>query len=162
MDIELLFSRNPFVQEVSGHFSIVRPTESAALILPGDGNEMSFELPRQYHDHNVMLEIIGGGQTLRQPYYPHSMNIQLMENYGQVRVTDAQTHQSLSKVYIKVYARMKNGNVEFYKDGTTDLRGRFDYASLSTNQLEGVSRFSILFVSEKHGTVIRETAPPKQ
>ncbi|MDG1897698.1 MAG: hypothetical protein P8J37_22595 [Fuerstiella sp.] len=36
----------------------------------------------------------------------------------------------------KAYAKMKNGSTQFYKDGHTDLRGRFDYASLSTNDLD--------------------------
>ena len=29
---------------------------------------------------------------------------------------------------MKVYAQMQDGGVQFYKDGYTDLRGRFDYA----------------------------------
>ena len=39
---------------------------------------------------------------------------------------------------MKVYARMKDGNVRFYKDGYTDLRGCFDYTSLNTNELDFV------------------------
>ena len=30
-----------------------------------------------------------------------------------------------------MYARLNNGTVRFFKDGYTDLRGRFDYASLN-------------------------------
>ena len=51
---------------------------------------------------------------------------------------------------------------KFYKDGYTDLRGRFDYSSLSTNQLNRVKRFSLLLMSEKNGAVIREALPPKR
>ena len=57
---------------------------------------------------------------------------------------------------------MKNGQVKFYKDGYTDLRGCFDYASLSTNELDFVDRFSILILSEEHGAVVREANPPKR
>ena len=65
-------------------------------------------------------------------------------------------------MYVKVYARMKDGNVRFYKDGYTDLRGCFDYSSLSTNELDFVDRFSILVLSDEYGALVRETNPPKQ
>ena len=50
--------------------------------------------------------------------------------------------------------------MKFYKDGYTDLRGRFDYASLSTGEIENTERFALLVLSEEHGAVIREAAPP--
>ncbi|MDP7289174.1 MAG: hypothetical protein QGH94_14405, partial [Phycisphaerae bacterium] len=80
----------------------------------------------------------------------------------------AKTGRALPRVYMKVYARMKSGQVQFYKDGYTDLRGRFDYTSLNTNELDQVARFSILILSEDskaakgYGAVVRETAPPKR
>ena len=65
-------------------------------------------------------------------------------------------------MYVKVYAQMKDGRVRFYKDGYTDLRGRFDYASLNTNELDFVDKFALLVLSEEHGAVVREAAPPKR
>ncbi len=85
-----------------------------------------------------------------------------IENYGQVKVAGQKDGKALSAVYVKVYAKQKDGVVRFYKDGYTDLRGRFDYASLSTNDLDRVERFSILIMSEEQGAVVREAAPPKQ
>ena len=52
--------------------------------------------------------------------------------------------------------------MRFYKDGYTDIRGRFDYVSLNTNELDNVAQFSLLVLSEAHGAVIREAAPPKR
>ena len=40
--------------------------------------------------------------------------------------------RSQLKTYVKTYARMKDGSIRFYKDGYTDLRGRFDFGSLSS------------------------------
>jgi hypothetical protein len=60
------------------------------------------------------------------------------------------------------YARMKDGSTNFYKDGYTDLRGRFDYTSLSTSELDSVERFSILVLSDANGATVKEAAPPKQ
>ena len=51
---------------------------------------------------------------------------------------------------------------KFYKDGYTDLRGRFDYTSLSTNELDFVKKFSLLVLSEEHGAVVREASPPQR
>jgi hypothetical protein len=162
MDIELLFSRNPFVQRYANQFSYIRPNRTETVRLPEGKTSLTFDLPKQYHSSNVMVEVSAGGVKKSQAYYAHSLALQVIENYGQVRVADKKTGKALPKVYVKVYARMKNGPVKFYKDGYTDLRGRFDYTSLNTNELDNVGRFSILIMSEKDGAVIREAAPPKR
>ena len=46
-------------------------------------------------------------------------------------MTDAASGKPLPKAYVKVFARCSDGTVRFHKDGYTDLRGRFDYASVS-------------------------------
>ena len=161
MDLEQLFSRNPFVQDVSGQFAVIQPNDSSDLALPKGKNTVVVDLPKTYQDRNVMVEVTGGGKTKSLPYYPNSLNVQLLENYGQVKVLNEQTGKPLAKVYIKVYARSTNGSVQFYKDGYTDLRGRFDYSSLNTGDIESVARFSILIMSESFGAVVREAAPPK-
>ena len=56
----------------------------------------------------------------------------MLENYGQVRATVSATGKPLPKAYVKVYARLADGTVKFHKDGYTDIRGRFDYATVST------------------------------
>ena len=86
----------------------------------------------------------------------------VVENYGQLRVAHQGTGKPLRKTYVKVYARMQGGEVKFYKDGYTDLRGRFDYTSLSTNELDFVKKFSLLVLSEGAGAVIRECGVPKR
>ena len=61
---------------------------------------------------------------------------------------------------MKVFARLPDGTVRFHKDGYTDLRGRFDYASVSDEATRGAERFAVLVLSESDGAVIREVAPP--
>ena len=85
----------------------------------------------------------------------------MVENYGQVRVTRAEGGKPVSKAYVKVYAQLAGGGVKFYKDGYTDLRGRFDYTSLNTDEIGNVERFAILVMSEGLGSAVREAAPPK-
>lgn len=67
-------------------------------------------------------------------YFSTSLKVTVIENYGQVKVQNAEG-KYLSRIYVKTFAREKNGNVTFYKDGYTDLRGRFDYASLNQDFL---------------------------
>ncbi|MHB8861931.1 MAG: hypothetical protein ACYC6N_05975 [Pirellulaceae bacterium] len=162
MDIELLFSRNPFVQQYTGQFSTIRPNYTAELELPADATSTEVDLPTQLQNSNVLVEVTGGGKTRSQAYYANSLDVQVVENYGQIQVRHQASQQPLGKVYVKVYARMSDGRVEFYKDGYTDLRGRFDYTSLSTDQLDSVARFSLLIFSEENGAVIREADPPKR
>ena len=162
MDIELLFSRNPFVQEYSGQFSYITPNQSKLMKLPNDRATLTFNLPKELHNSNVLVEIKAAGQTKQQAYYSNALSLQTIENYGQVRVTHAKSSKPIPKTYVKVYAQMQDGTSKFYKDGYTDLRGRFDYTSLSTNELDFVRKFSLLILSDEHGAVVREANPPKR
>jgi hypothetical protein len=130
--------------------------------LPEDGKKFAFELPAELLNRNVLVEVVGVGQTKSQAYFSNSLSVQLIENYGQLRVTSDETGKPLSTIYVKTYARMKDGSVRFYKDGYTDLRGRFDYSSLSTNELDQVDRFVLLILSEEHGAIVREANVPKR
>ncbi len=67
---------------------------------------------------------------------------------------------ALPSVYVKVFSQ-QGSNVKFYKDGYTDIRGKFDYVQTSGNQLSRVTRFAILVMSDTLGSVIKECDPPK-
>ena len=172
MDVELLFSRNPFVQHFSGQFSSIKPNRSEDVTLDegqnaaeaGRGKPVTklIRLPAELDNKNVLVEIVGAGQTKTQAYYSHSLSVQVIENYGQVKVTHQTTGKPVPKAYVKVYAQMTDGSVKFYKDGYTDLRGRFDFASLNTNALDVAKKFSILVLSDEFGALVREANPPKR
>jgi len=162
MDIELMFSRQPFVADRGGQFAYIQPNRTQEVKLPAEKKTLTIDLPAELHNRNVMVEIVAGGKTRSAAYYSHSLVVQMMENYGQLRVAHDETGKPLAKAYVKVYAQMGRGQVEFYKDGYTDLRGRFDYTSLNTGQLGGVGKFAVLILSEKHGSTVREAKPPKR
>ncbi len=67
---------------------------------------------------------------------------------------------SLSKVYVKAFAKKKNGEVLFHKDGYTDLVGRFDYGSRSAADITEIEKFSIFICSDELGSLIKEVSPP--
>ena len=160
IDIELLFSRNPFVQNFSGGFSFIKPNHSDVIELAAARNSHKFTLPDELKSRNVLVEIVGDGQTQTRAYYSHALAVQVIQKYGQVQVLQAKGRNPLGTVYVKVYAQLKDGSVKFYKDGYTDLRGRFDYASLSTGDLHSVVKFSLLISSQGNGSMVREAMPP--
>jgi hypothetical protein len=162
MDIELLFSRSPFLQEGSAQFSYIRPVLSKSVNLPAGKDSLALDLPSEFRTKNVMVEALAAGVRKTQAYYANTLRVQLIETYGQLVVTHADSRKPVPGTYVKVYAKMNGGEIKFLKDGYTDLRGRFDYVSLNTNELEAVERLAILVLSEDLGAVVRESAPPKR
>ncbi|QTA81813.1 rubredoxin-like domain-containing protein [Desulfonema limicola] len=160
MDIELVFSRNPFEQKHDKRFSFVSPTRFDIIKLPQDQDSFNLDLPEEFHNTNLMIEINAKGIKQSRFYYSNSLVVQVMENYGHLDVIAQDTGQPLAETYVKVYAKMKNGEIMFYKDGYTDMRGRFDYLSLSTDEIYNVEKLALLVLSEKNGAVVREVNPP--
>ena len=162
MDIELLFSRQPFVEDQSGQFDFVAPNHSQTVTLETPRGETTISLDAAYRSTNVIVEVVAAGKRQSVAHFAHALAVQLIEGYGQVQVTHSESGKPLPGVYVKVYGRQHSGTVKFFKDGYTDLRGRFDYTSLSTSDLDSTERLALLVLSEEHGAVIREATPPKR
>lgn len=159
MDVEALFSSHPFMDEKSETFVYIKPNlrdERDCSV----GKEFVFDLPATLHDKNVLVEVRSAGLTRRQPYYANSLVVQVAEGQGQLSVHRRDSGWPLPKAYVKVFAKLPSGGVRFHKDGYTDLRGRFDYASLSGRNAMNVTRFAILVLSDERGAVIREVDAP--
>jgi len=92
-------------------------------------------------------------------YFSTSLNVQIIENYGQVKVLDS-SEKPIPKVYVKCFAKTRNGVVNFYKDGYTDLRGRFDYATLNTTDVSSIEKYSLFIMQDELGSLIREATAP--
>ena len=124
--------------------------------------ECVLQVPSQFKNQNVMIEACGHGKRASQPYFDNTLHCDVAPTVGQLQVTAQADGAPLPCVYVKAYARMTNGSTQFYKDGYTDRRGRFDYVSLSTSELDSVSRFAILVASGSHGSVVKQADPPVQ
>lgn len=162
MDLEFLFSTNPFVSSDSSRFSIIKPNRTDQLDLDPASEGMKFDLAAEFEGENVLVELVSSGIRKSQAYYSNTLDVQVAQNYGQLHVTEAGgDSRPISKAYVKVYAEI-NGAPRFYKDGYTDLRGKFDYTSLSTNEIDNVSRFSILVMSTENGALVTEAKPPQR
>ena len=166
MDIEFLFSTNPFAGDQIDGFSMIRPNLSKTVQVKSDDDTakgvFEFDLPKQFDNKNVLVEVISGGDSKSQSWFANSMEVQVIESYGQVLLSDPKSKTPISKAYVKVFAKGQGGEVKFHKDGYTDLRGRFDYVTQSNQSLDGISEYAILIISDDHGAVIREAKPPRE
>jgi hypothetical protein len=191
IDPEFSFSSNPFVSEDASRFAIIRPTQTAGLALPKDKDALEVPLPGEFAKANVVIEIVAAGQRRAQAYHANTLKMNVVENYGRLELRDQTAGRPVPKAYVKVYARLNNGTVRFFKDGYTDLRGKFDYASLNSAdigqpqpppvplargadtgslntqmlqpaELDQVARLSILVLSEANGALVREVTPPRE
>ena len=87
----------------------------------------------------------------------------MTEAYGELKVTEKESNKPLPRVYVKVFAQKVGGSASspfFFKDGYTDLRGRFDYGQLSGTSISDVQKFAIFVHNDEHGSLIKEANPP--
>ena len=125
-----------------------------------DQTQLAFALPAQFQQKNVLVEVRAAGLVRSRQFFANALHVRFLESYGQVAVSEPVADKPLPKTYVKVFAKLPNGQVRFHKDGYTDLRGRFDYASLSNDPNAGAERYAVLVLSEQRGAVIREMNPP--
>jgi hypothetical protein len=164
MDIEFLFSTNPFARDQIDGFSMIRPNLSQNIEFEeGESSGThEFDIPEQFDNKNVLVEVVAGDGSKSATWFANSMEVQVVESYGQVLLIDPKTKAPISKAYVKVFAKGASDEVEFHKDGYTDLRGRFDYVTQSNRSLDGIAKYAILIISDEHGAVIREAKPPRE
>lgn len=93
-------------------------------------------------------------------YIPTDLSVVVSSDSGYLKVTDPVTKKPLSKIYVKTFSQGLDGSVSFYKDGYTDMRGVFDYASLNENKLDSISRFAVLVLSSKLGAIDKVVPKP--
>ncbi|MCA8949786.1 MAG: hypothetical protein KDE27_09810 [Planctomycetes bacterium] len=160
LDVEFAFSAQPFASTSGTAAAYVQPNLREVHELPADKDGIAFELPGQFRNKNVLVEVRAGGLVRSQTFFANTLDVRFLESYGQVAVSDPRQQRPLPKTYVKVFARLPNGQVRFHKDGYTDLRGRFDYASVSDDPNAGAERYAVLVLDEQLGAVIRDVAPP--
>ena len=156
VDLEMLFSRTPFLRGSGAQpdFSFVKPVFEGSI--PGDAK--TWELPEGHRQSDLAVELTAGALRVFTMYFACTLRVAVAEQHGYLTVTSAD-RRPMPAVYVKVFARV-NGQEQFFKDGYTDLRGRFDYASLSSESAASVQRFALLVLSPGAGGLVREAAAP--
>jgi len=156
--VELAFSTQPFAKRDAESAAFVLPALRETRSIPASG-QLSFAMPAQFADRNTLVEIRAAGVVRTVTRFANALAARFVEPWGQVIVTDPANGAPLPEVYVKVFAREKDGDVRFHKDGYTDLRGRFDYVSVS-DRAGTVANYAILVLDDRRGAVIREIEPP--
>jgi len=157
IDLEFRFSADPFGDNGGQGTGHVRP--HASLRVPGSGERSRAELviPAELVATSLVVEARGGGIVRRALHQPSALSVDRAEQSGRLVVRDGA--RPAAAVYVKVYSRSSTEKVLFYKDGYTDVLGRFDYASVSGPRGD-IARFAILVLDERRGAAVREATPP--
>src|SRR5262249_50971042 len=94
MDVELLFSRNPFVQQTGSQFAMIKPNATKTVKLPA-GGKFSEPLPAEPLKKNVLVEVVAASKTRAVPYYANAMDVKVTDAYGQLKVTNSASGAAL-------------------------------------------------------------------
>lgn len=160
IDLEMLFTRSPFAPAGDNLFAGLKPASSQVVRLDGDAASTEVPMPGEFLSAHVAIKVEAGGLDRSEIRYASQLTPRLIERYGQITVLSQDGERPLPQVYVKTYARMHDGQIEFYRDGYTDLRGRFDYAASSTLDIANVAEFAILVMSEEYGARVLTAQPP--
>jgi hypothetical protein len=160
VDLELLFSRKPFSYMDTSRLAAVRPTQVVMLKLKKKSGKTSLDIPKALRGKNLMVEVVAAGKRKAQASFSRSIRAALSENRGQLRVLRTSDGKALSRVYVKVYGSKGNSS-RFIKDGYTDLRGRFEYATVSGLDINQFKKFAILVVAPDGSALVTEAKPPR-
>ncbi|KAF9165338.1 hypothetical protein DFQ26_000272 [Actinomortierella ambigua] len=119
---------------------VVQQHVSSSSTTPSDGALMVPILP-QYVNTNCMISVTTNPPAATKhwrAYYSQTMAVDVNEKLGLFRVVSKKDQRPIRGGYVKVYAHFKNSEGDskketvFWKDGYTDLVGRFNYAQVSS------------------------------
>ncbi|OUM70182.1 hypothetical protein PIROE2DRAFT_68451 [Piromyces sp. E2] len=183
VDFEMQFSVQPFIisenvnnqinEEKKSNVTFTMPKDVDIIKLPVDKQSIEVPINKNYIHQHAIVEVQGGHDYFIKNkciYQPSKLSIQMNENLGIIRVfkpnadSDNKDKQYVIApgVYIKVYSKNKDGKISFWKDGYTDLLGRFDYVTVSSNNdILNIEKFSILILFNDTMGEIKEVKPPK-
>ncbi len=153
VDLEVLFSKDPFLQGDGNQGGNPAILANAELEVPLVENvaETSIELPDDMKRGNVLVAAESGTKKLLKVLDSRALEVRQTPVSRTIQVLDSVTSKPLPKTYIKVYAEMNNGEMTFHKDGYTDLRGKFDYLSHTAVDPSTIKRVAILVSHPEKG-----------
>lgn len=154
VDLEIAFTKSPFgiLKSMRGAVLSLKPAWTAEVSTP-DGTEANVVFPREIASGGliVVAETADGRASDKLEFSPCSLNVQIAREVRQIRVRDA-SGRPAAGAYVKVYAADASGfRTEFHKDGYTDPRGAFDYASVSTDGEFKPAKYALLVQREGDG-----------
>ncbi|WAC18233.1 hypothetical protein OVA24_13400 [Luteolibacter sp. SL250] len=145
VDLEILFSKDPFLQGGEGGNAepAILPNATLDVPLAAGTTETGVDLPAGMKGGNVLISADSGNTRLLKVLDSGALDIRRQPLERTIQVLDTAGHP-LPKTYVKVYAETRNGEINFHKDGYTDLRGKFDYLSHTAIDSSTIKRIAIL------------------
>ena len=163
LNMEILFSKDAFLDKNINNFSFVNPNikQTVALTQASDFSNATITVPEELQSSSLFVHIQGKSRSTTLKIFNSNLRVHPIEDFGLLKIAD-KSGKILNSVYVKCYYKGKNGETKFYKDGYSDFRGSFDYASLNSDSLEKIDTFALLVTDEKHGSTILKVKPPKK
>lgn len=185
-DLEFLFSKDPFLAQGMSTFTYVQANQEELVQInlekteEGEPKELSLTqipIPENLKTKNLLIYVDKNIETLKPSeeskkvkksstekpilltFFPITFKLQIYPNSGLIKASDSKTFKPISKIYIKSFCKTQSGNIKFFKDGYTDLRGIFDYAG-GVSMGEKIQQFSILVKDESLGSIVRVVDAP--
>jgi hypothetical protein len=160
----------------SNSCKLVKPNGVDKHVIKGTKDRLlTVPILKQYLSTNVMISVstvpVAATKSWR-AYYSQTVLVQSNEQLGTIKVLPKASKKGdvvrpIRGGYIKVYAEMKQGfgKTSFWKDGYTDLVGRFEYAQVSLCAANGgtlaeVKQFIVFVDGGKEGCVVKTVPVP--
>lgn len=163
IDLEVLFTQDPFESKLNSSLTNVIPflSQSHSVTKQSDFQVAEYALPETLHTENLLIRVLDDSkQSHLLKFIPFKLESILNEEYGILKLIDKTSNRPVPKVYVKCFAKMASGQVRFFKDGYTDLRGSFDFASMNTSGASKAKQFCLLVLSREHGSKVLHSKPP--
>ncbi len=102
-------------------------------------NTLNISIPESLKNKTVYIEVSDNKKKEYETYYSSLLKCSILESIDEIKILSPEL-KPLSKVYIKSFCKDKNGNIQFYKDSFTNLRGKFNYDTLNSDLINKVKK----------------------
>merc|ERR550525_1160578 len=151
MDLEMLFSVQPFAAHLDS-YRYMQPNKILKQSLT-QGTQTTVNIPEDLRNCNSIIRLTWGDpdKCVVVNDYDNEIDVQIAKDIGEVRVVsteDRSAGNAVKGAYCKVYSKCTDGTVQFYKDGYTDIRGRFNYRDISNSDQMKAVKFALLVTTD--------------
>merc|ERR1719436_147351 len=151
MDLEMLFSVQPFAEKLDS-YRYMQPNKVMKQQLTA-GTQTTVDIPSDLRNCNSIIRLTWGDPNKEVVVndYDNEIDVQVAKDIGEARVVsteDKTNGQPVRGAYCKVYSKCTDGTVQFYKDGYTDIRGRFNYRDISNSDQMKAVKFALLVTTD--------------
>jgi hypothetical protein len=168
IDLEVIFTFSPFSIENTKQFGQIVPFLVQKINLSNsEENNLSYhDIPESIFESNLYIEINACENNFNKSeylmYIPFNLNFHVNYEEGLIKLIEPVESKPVPKIYVKCFEKLTDGTIQFSRDGYTDLRGTFDYLSLSKDHLSQIEKFSIAIISQEYGCRLLKIDPPSK